>query len=38
VPGVGDLLLNFPIAGQSIAIAQGSNTLFFGQLPGAFTP
>ena len=37
-PGVGDLLLNFPTAGQSIAIAQGSSTFFFGQLPAAFTP
>ena len=37
-PGVGDQLLNFPTAGQTIAIAQGATTFFFGQLPAAYTP
>jgi len=34
----GSLPLSFATAGQSIALAQGSTTLFFGQLPTAIVP
>ena len=37
-PTGAQVLLDFPIAGQSISIAQGSTTFFFGQLPAAATP
>ncbi|MEO8617390.1 MAG: hypothetical protein ABI600_19820 [Luteolibacter sp.] len=34
----GALLLNFPSAGQSISLIQGSTTYFFGQLPASAAP
>lgn len=34
----GTILMNFPVAGQTISITQGGTTFFTGQLPSAPTP
>lgn len=37
-PSGGTLALDFPAAGQSISLVQGTETFFFGQLPSAAVP